>query len=156
MAVVPQSSSLDDIRSGLRNRYNSAIDFVPQDVNTHTKQSSNSQSSVSSNQRNDRPKTQDKSSNPLSSPQATAPTVPPLSDLRTFSPVNEITTSPLSQFPSERVGAIQEAVAKDDTINNADQKPVHWPKQAPTVHWITPEEEANSTGNVARGGAPKP
>ena len=152
VALVPQSSSSEDIQSGLRN--NRAIDFVPKGANSHTKQAS-----TSSNQRNQRHKIQDKSilSNSLSSLSVTSsPTIPPLSNQRSFS---ESTTFP-SQLPSEKIGMVQEVV-RDDANNDADQKPVHWPKQAPTVHWITSEEGSNplqsldSTGNVVTAGSLK-
>jgi len=145
LAVVPQSSSSEDIQSGLRNRNNRSID---RGRNRHTKQSS-----TSSNQRNQPPKIKDKSitSNSLSSP----PTVP-FDDQRPFS---ENITFPLSQLPSEKTVMVQEAV-RDDANNSTEQKPVHWPKHAPTVHWITSEgsnfQSPNPAGNVLTADSSKP
>jgi hypothetical protein len=138
---------LEDIRSGLRNRNNSAIDFVPQGVNIHTKQASSSHPSISLNQRNQRPKNQEKSItlNSLSSPSITSPS-PTVPDQRSFPPVVESVPSPSLRLSSEK---IQEALVRDDANNNADQKPVHWPKQASTVRWITSSDGSNPTGNVA-------
>lgn len=144
--AVLRTNSLENILSGLRNRNNSDIDFVPQGFSNHSKQSSISHPSLSTNQR---PKIQDRSI--LSSPSISTPSLP-LSEQQSFSPVVESTTFPSSQIPLEKIG---EAVASDDANNNADQKPVHWPKQAPTVHWITAEDGFNSmqssksTGDVA-------
>jgi len=140
LAVVPQSSSSEDIQSGLRNRNNRSID---KGRNRHTKQSS-----TSSNQRNQPPKIQDKTSTSLSSPMTSSPTVL-LGDQRSFP---ENTTFPSSQLPSQKTGVVQEA-ARDDANNSAEQKPVHWPKHAPTVHWITSEEGSNFQSPNSAGNA---
>ena len=132
--TMTQFSSVGDVRSGHTNQDNSATDFVSQGVD---KQSSTTRPSASLNQRNQRPTGQDSSilSNPLTS--SPASTVPPLCDQRTSSLVVDSTTSS-SQLPSEDL--------MDAPNGDADKKPVHWPKQAPTVHWIT-SEDSYSTRN---------
>lgn len=127
--AVSQFGSVGDVQSGHTNRNNSATDFVPQGVDNHTK----TRPFASSNNRSQRPTGQDDSilSNSLSNPPINSPPPdPPLCNQHTSLLVVESTTS--SRFPSEDL--------MDAPNSDADKKLVHWPKQAPTVHWIISEE----------------
>ena len=148
-SILHSTISLGDIRGSFRARNNSdAANLNPfsKGSSGHTKQPLYSQSATFY-PRNMRPEAkQDKAA--LTNPNSSSTAMTPLSYTLSRSPLSEqrpgfispiVATIPSSFSPISESKSGTEKELPKISDNSIEQKPVHWPKQAPNVHWITPK-----------------
>lgn len=141
--------SLGDIRGRFRARNNSdAANSNPslKGSSGHTKQSLYSKSATfyPRDLRSDAKQDRTALANPNSSSTALTPlsytlSRSPLSEQRSgfISPIITTIPSSFSPISESKFGTVKKLT--EFSGDSIEQKPVHWPKQAPNVHWITPE-----------------